>query len=411
MFTKRNGWINTILVVSVIAMLIGACTPKAQQGTPLATTEVKTTTETEVLQPTETTVAEGLAPGLYKIGFSATTSGTMSFAGVPLSNGVNLAVKEINETLFLGKGATIGVWEQDDGADPATAINITNQFVADNNVLGVVCCVSSNVTLAMKPLLMDNKVPTIIYAAIRLDLVDGDYMFRSSDLNSEREQIATKTIMTKGGYKYVVLVDTSDNDGQVSILAVKKAVLDSMGIKYDVVDTLSTDTDFRGAATQIISLKPDAVMIVQTGEAGALTVKALRELGYAGFIDGNDVLSNADLYKIAGNALAGIPMPVTFSPVSTSEAAQKFIKLYEAEYNGQTPDIYAAQGYQAMWMMAMGLKAGGEGTREALLAGLKSLTSIPTPGGTFSIDSNGQAHATDINFIQWNSDGVLIPWP
>lgn len=402
------------LIFIAIAILVG-CTSQPEPPEPVTSTQEPQTNnapdnkaeDTEAPLPSSTT--DGLQPGTYRIGFSATTTGLMSFAGVPLSNGVNLAVKEINETSFLGDGVTLEVWEQDDGADPATGINITQQFINDPEVLGVVCCVSSNVALAMKPLLMDAKVPTIVYAAIREDLVEGDVMFRSCDDNTEREIMATTYVMEKWKPNNAVFVVTADNDGQVSILETKKAVLDEKNIPYQVVETFAADTDFRGAATQIIGMNPDVVIITQTGEAGGLTVAALRELGYEGNIFGNDVLSNKDLFDVAGDALLGIPMPVTFSPVSHDEKARQFVELYESEYD-HVPDIYAAQGYQAMWMMAAGLRKGGEGTREALLTGLSALETIETPGGTFTIDEEGQAHATEINFIQWGPDRVLIPW-
>jgi ABC-type branched-subunit amino acid transport system substrate-binding protein len=206
------------------------------------------------------------------------------------------------------------------------------------------------------------------------------------------------------------VVVTADNEGQMGILGYKTEVLDRMGIEYEVIETFAADTDFSGPATQIIALEPEAVIITQTGEAAALTVKALREFGYDGFILGNDTLSNRDLFEVAGDTLVGIPMPVTFSPVDPRDPAQNFLNLYKTEY-GKDPDIYAAQGYQAMWMMVMGLKAGGEGTRAAVLQGLLSLSEIPTPGGTFTIDEEGQAHAQEISFIQWNEDLELAPWP
>lgn len=397
------------IIVGILILMLVACTPSpiietAPEPTDISVQETEVKTEEPSPDPNN-----GLLPGKYRVGFSATTTGLMSFAGVPLSNGVNLAVKEINETAFLGEGVTIEVWEQDDGADQATAINITNQFVSDPTILGVVCCVSSNVTLAMKPILMEANVPTVIYSAIREDLVEGDYMYRSSDSNIEREQKATRYVMEKWNPQNVVIFVTIDNDGQASILETKKAVLEDLGISYSIIETFSADTDFRGAATQAIALSPDAVVITQTGEAGALTVAALRELGYDGNIFGNDVLSNKDLFDIAGDALLGIPMPVTFSPVSPLESAQKFVNYYVSVY-GDTPDIYAAQGYQAVWMIAVGLKNGGEGSREALQNGMQLIETIETPGGTFTIDQEGQAHAVEISFIQWGPDRELIPW-
>ena len=57
---------------------------------------------------------------------------------------------------------------------------------------------------------------------------------------------------------------------------------------------------------------------------------------------------------------------------------QEFVKNYEAEY-GHKPDQFAAQAYDALYIMAEGLKNAGEADRDALrdaLAEIKDLEGI-----------------------------------
>ena len=75
----------------------------------------------------------------------------MAFAGVPHENGLKLAIDEINSTGFLGDGVTLEFLIEDAGGDQPTAISITDSYVANDDVLGIVCCALSSVAGAIQP--------------------------------------------------------------------------------------------------------------------------------------------------------------------------------------------------------------------------------------------------------------------
>ena len=96
---------------------------------------------------------EGSGDGsTYLVGFPALTSGPAALAGVPIVEGAQLAVKEINETGFLGEGAEIELKHSDIKSDPAQAIALYRQYVADG-ASAVLCCGLSSEAGALAPVI------------------------------------------------------------------------------------------------------------------------------------------------------------------------------------------------------------------------------------------------------------------
>ena len=93
-----------------------------------------------------------------------------------------------------------------------------------------------------------------------------------------------------------------------------------------------------------------------------------------------------------------------------SAEAKAFIAAYEARFKS-TPDIYSAQGYQAIWFIAQGLKSiSGTPTRASLAEALSKITSFEHNVYGGEIMKNGQAQTTGTLIVNWSPDGKLVRW-
>ncbi len=92
----------------------------------------------------------------YVVGFPALLSGPAAFAGVPIADGAKLAVKEINESGYLGEGSTIDLKIDDIKGDPAQAIALFNQYAADG-ASGILCCGLSSEAGALAPVITEQE--------------------------------------------------------------------------------------------------------------------------------------------------------------------------------------------------------------------------------------------------------------
>ncbi|WP_439590947.1 ABC transporter substrate-binding protein [Microbacterium sp.] len=349
----------------------------------------------------------------YVVGFPALLSGPAAFAGVPIADGAKLAVKEINESGYLGEGSTIDLKIDDIKGDPAQAIALFNQYAADG-ASGILCCGLSSEAGALAPVITDAQTPAIVTSAILAGLADPPYIYRPVILPSQEGGMYDQfidTVVPAEGIETAVIVVTADNDGMVGDSKVWAAALERNGVEIvKTIETSGADTNFTQAATEIEALDPDAVIGSTLGTPSALLAKSMRERGYdKPFLTTYGVDSEA-LFTTSGGGLEGtIFMSPFHAGFSTNETATAFVEAYEAEYDA-VPDMYGAQGYTAMWLMAMGIKAAGSADPEDVATALEGITeqdSVYGPlmyeGGQASLDGPGV-------YLVWQADGILKEW-
>jgi ABC-type branched-subunit amino acid transport system substrate-binding protein len=418
MLKHRRGFsIGALLLV--LSLVAAACgdddtgTTEGTEGT-TATTAAASTTEapatTQAPATTEAPAPSGLAPGTYTFGFTAVTSGPVAFAGVPHQNGLELAEREINASGFLGEGVEIEFLIEDAGGDQAAAIAINDNYIANDDVLGLVCCALSSVAGAIQPNVAAAGLAWVDHAAIAPTITDPDNAFRSFPLSQPSTAAIAEAAIAAFAPANAVVTVTADNDGLLSDRDANLGALDAAGVEVlGVIDTFAEDTDMSGAATQVIALNPDIVFMAQLGNTEVLMVQELRDRGYAGPIVGNLAIATAETWDQAGETLLGTILPLAFFAGNPDPMVQEFAALYEAEY-GTTPDIFAAQDWQVAWFMATALKNGGEGTRDAVLQGVRDIDSMDTVFGTLTWDERGEATIEQWTFVQWSADGELVLW-
>lgn len=356
-----------------------------------------------------------LPAGEYKLGFEALTSGAAAFAGVPLAQGVRLAVAQINLTGFLGKGVTIKLIEQDSGGSAANGIAAINAFKAQG-VSGVVCCALSSQAGAEAPILKAAGIPGIIDSAVLPGLAQPPYMYRPVILLGTSGGPNSKlidTVVKKYKTKSAVVAVTADNQGMVSDKDTFVESLGKSGVKtVNTVNTAAADTDLSGAASQITALNPDMVVNSMLGGPGTRLIKALRERGYKGVIVSNYGVGDQNNYTIGGSALAGTIFPVIYFPASPANAmAKKFAADYKT-YAKEDSSIYGAQGFTAMMLLASGLKASGDGNPVNVALALSQITRMNTVYGPIAFAGGQGFLAKDVSpsIVTWTATGTQEIW-
>ena len=176
----------------------------------------------------------------------------------------------------------------------------------------------------------------------------------------------------------MVLAVTGDSDGMVADGETWAAAVEAHGL--ELVRTVSTntgDTDFSGPATQVLDINPDLFIANNLSNESTLMIKALRERGYEGQIFATYGLSSKGNFEVGRESLDGVVFPQAFAPQSTVEAAQALSANFR-EATGNDADVYVAQGYNAVYFIANGLKAAESGVSADVAAGLASITRLDT---------------------------------
>lgn len=355
--------------------------------------------------------AQALEPGDYKVGFVTEVTGPVAFAGNSFLNGAKLAAEMISGTGYMGKDTKISLVEKDSGSDAARSIQNMNQFIADRSIIATTCCILSPVANSVKPI-TTGKIPLVIHGATLAGLPNPPWVYSMTVLPGPKDIATAVKVVEATKPKTAVYFLAADNDAFKARLEATRKVLEGMGVQtLDTVSVLTADTDFTAPATQAMGKKPDAIMIYTTQAPAVGIIAALRQRGFTGTLVGNDVLAPEPVFKKLGAVVAGIPFPISFSADLTTDATGKaFAAAYRAKFNA-APDIYSAQGYQAIWFIAQGLRAaGGKPTRESLSAALAAQKEVEhnVYGGEPIV--NGQIETKETLVATWSPEGKIVPW-
>lgn len=357
---------------------------------------------------------DGWAPGTYTIGVEALQSGPASFAGIPVANGAELAIEEINASGMLGDGVELELNVQDSGGDFAKAVSIANEFVRDDNVYGVICCTISGEAGAIRSVLQDGKLPTVTTVALLEGMNEPPYLYRVALLPGTEGQGHDQLVdqlLAEEDIKTAVIANTADSDGQVAEFVRWKEKLESEGVEVlRVVETFIADRDFTGPATTVAELDPDLFLAGMYGDTGALMIDAVRDLGYDGTIISNFGVSGENAYELGGESMDGAIFPTPFFDGIPNENAQEFIKNYTAKFD-QAPDTFAVNGYMAAYLIAQGFVDATEYTREGVAQAMAKVSTLPDMpvGMNGLIMNNGQAEIEEYFMVTWDH-GTTVLW-
>lgn len=349
-----------------------------------------------------------------RIGLINPTTGAASWAGVPIQQGAETAVAEINESGDLGE-YTLEMTSSDSEGDPAKAISQYRGFVSDGH-LAVICCTISSEAGSFAQLAETAQMPTVTNGATLAGLNAPPYLYRTVVLPAAPggmyEQVVD-AVVAEEDVSTAVVVQTADNEGNVADAQRWTDDLESEGVDVmEVIDTFQTDTDFTVPATKIASLNPDLVVFSTQGPKSATMIKLLRERGFEGLATSSYGVAVPTVFEVGGASLEGTIFPLPFSPLGENERTQAFVDRYTEQW-GVEPDLYSAQGYNAVMLLVEGIKAAGDTVdRESLAEALADLKEFELVSGNVVNMIDGQATLADqVLIAQWNADGTQSLWP
>jgi len=373
-----------------------------------------TDSDTSTAAPTETSTTEEAQSGrAINVGLLAAETGPLAGAGGAFLSGALIGQQLVNETGLIGNGNTINLVIQEASEDPARSATVAAQIAADEQNVGLVCCILSPVAGAVSAVANRDGLPVILYGATQPGLAQPPYIFRTTTMPQFANETLGRELSEETGLKSVAYIVMTDNEGIVSQSESFKAGFASAGVEdLGTVEIVAKQTNFASAATSAIALGAEAISISATQAEAVGMVAALYDKNYDGQIIGLETLTGVGVFDSNPDALDKVPFPVYFLPSEVNEAGQRFVDAYNAEY-GTLPDSFAAQGFNAIWVMGAALAgAGVEPTRASLGESLNALTEVPgTIYGTVKFE-NGQMLAVEsVKIVSYSKpDGVIVPW-
>ena len=358
----------------------------------------------KVVQPDTPAMTE--PSGEISIGVVLPLTGpyTSSF-GTPISQGLELALEEINNAQLEGqKFKFIIEDDQSTGEGAKAAFTKLSQAADIPVILGPS---TSSQTSGAFPIAQENQKVAIspTSAAGGLSAL-GDFLFRISLTTDVLVPNGIEVTHAKLAYQSAAtLYDAADLFSTDADEAVREA-LAAKGIEVVATETFQGgDTDFSEQLTRIKALNPDIVffsslppekhgVLIQARELGITAPFVLRTL-------------TIDTVEAANGAAEGAMTFVGWTAAIDTQANQNFVQNYTTKY-GSEPNNYAARAYATFHVLAAAMAEIQSIEPTAIRDALANIKDLDTIFGKFSFDANGDAvYDARVLIVK---EGELVPF-
>jgi branched-chain amino acid transport system substrate-binding protein len=315
-------------------------------------------------------------------------SGPGTTAGTLFKNGVELAVKEINEAGgILGK--KIESTTVDTQTNPGVAKGLTQKAV-DDNVFAIFGPVYSGSIMVSMAESKRGEVPNFTGGEAAAITQQGNpYVFRTAFGQSTSFPKLAKYINTKAKTLAVIYVNNDFGKGGRDTLNKLLA-----GGPTQIVADISTDAgqvDFSAAVLRAKQSNADAIFAYTNEEESARLLRELKKQGWNKPIIGETTLVGQKVIELAGDAANGAVAHVGLTVDAPIPEMLKFKAKYYQAY-GSISD-HNIKGYTGMYVLKAAIEKVGKLDRKAVAQALHgiSISAKKYPGVIMDVtfDANG----------------------
>ncbi len=340
-----------------------------------------------------------------KIGGIAPLSGAVAVYGVECTNGVNLAVEEINAAGGINGKKIVYIAEDDEG-DPAKSVNAYKKLTTQDGIRMIIGSLTSGCTIALTASAQAQGVVQIAPAATAEAVTDaGNYIFRTCFIDPFQGSIGGKFAAVNLGKKNAAILYDIGNDYSVGLKENFVKEFEKNGGKIVALESYSTgDKDFNAQLTKIKAANPDVVYLPDYYGTVALIAKQLRNQGIDTPIIGADGWDG--LTENAGDEVLNGFYSNHYAADSSDPAVKAFVKNFKAKY-GKEPNAFAALGYDSMYLLKDAILKAGTTDAKAVRDALEKIDADYVTGHIkFDAKHNPVKSAVMIELVK-NAEGKL----
>lgn len=312
--------------------------------------------------------------------------------------GINLAVGEINDQGGI-LGRKIRTIIYDDMQDPVIGEQVAIKLANNADVVAVVGHVNSITAIPASVIYEKTGITFISYGAKDPDMTrySGNFTFRNIPTQKDFGYQMARFSHAAKLKKTVVFYERGASHQSLADIFKEKAT--AMGIEIIVTRSyFNWADDFKEMIAQLKKeYEFDSVLISGTMPTAAKLVKQLREMGVTVPIIGGDGLDSSDLYAIAGRASEGLIVPTVFYPEYPNKLTRDFVRRFQSKYD-LTPDTWAAQGYDAISLIAHAIEESGSAVPIVISTTLRFLEKWSGITGSYGFVPEGDIVGKEIFF-------------
>ncbi|NDY93048.1 ABC transporter substrate-binding protein [Ideonella livida] len=320
-----------------------------------------------------TAPAKTVAPGGPPLALAGVLelSGPGIVAGTNFRNGIEMAVRDINEAGgVLGRPLSFSV--QDTQSKPEVALKLVTAAVESGApaVLGPVF--SGSMLVAMEAT-RNPAVPHLTGAEAAAVTEKGHpSVVRTAFTQAIGIPKMALYLAQRSGVKKLAVLHVNNDFGKGGLEVLRKALAGSGCEVLGAVSVEQAQEDMSAAVKQLLGLQPDGVFVYTNELESPRVLKELRRQGWSKPVYGETTLIGQKVIEQAGEAANGVIAHVGLPVDAPLPAIRQFRQRYEAHYK-TTPDHNSLKGYSGVWVYKAAVERAGRVDRAAVVAALKGL--------------------------------------
>lgn len=322
--------------------------------------------------------AKAAQEGPIEIGVIAPLTGEVASYGLAAKEGLDFAVKEINNGGGI-LGRQVKLIYEDSQFNQKQVVSILSKFINVNKLDIIIIADGSGPTIAAAPIA--EAAQTLVMATLastpQLSSM-GDYIFRTVPSDSYQGMELAKFADDKN-FKTAAILYAHDPYG-VGIKDVFSSEFSGTVIIAEAFE--NSDSDFRTQLTKIKHKNPDVILLVARKELPNI-LKQIRTLEIESALIGSETTKDQELADIAGEAAKGLYSIFFAEPVDYVRYREKF----SAEY-GKEPAAYSDYSYDAVHVLKKAITA-AESLDPTKIKDSLYTTKMYGATGIVEFDSNG----------------------
>jgi branched-chain amino acid transport system substrate-binding protein len=406
--------LSALLLSLAMVASMTACGSEATSSVAEATGSeaAASTAETTDTAADAATTTETEAPaGSFKLGGIGPLTGAAAIYGTAAMNGAQIAVDEINA---LGGDITFEFNAQDDVHDAETSVNAYHTL-QDWGMQVLVGTVTTAPCIAVSAEAYTDRVFCLTPSASSTDVIaDKDNMYQVCFTDPNQGTGAADYIAENISGTIAVIYQNDDAYSQgIRDTFVAEAAEKGLDVVYEGTFTADTATDFSVQLTAAQAAGAEIIFLPMYYTPASVILKQADSMGYAPTFFGVDGMDGILTMEGFDTSLAeGVMLLTPFSADATDDLTQNFVSKYQELY-GETPNQFAADGYDAVYTIYEALQAAGctsdmsaADICEALIAVMPTITVDGLTGEGMTWSSTGEVSKSPRAVVI--KDGVYV---
>lgn len=323
------------------------------------------------------TTVMSFAQAEVKLGFLGGFTGPLESLTPPIYEGAKLAVAHVNTQGGILDGDYVSMLSADTTCiDASAATNGADRLINSEGVVGIVgsmcsgatVAVANNVAVPAKVLMIS---PSSTSPAIT-SLDDNDLVYRTAPSDAYQGQMLAKLLASKG-IDEIAITYVNNDYGQGFANALESSFSGTVTASQAHEDGKA---DYRAELGSLASTGTQNLVVLAYADGSGQTIlrQAYEGGDFTTYIGGDGMVSQALVDSIGGDVLEGM---IATKP-GVPEIPGKNVFADEMKSLSLDPNaIFAAQAYDAAFLIALAIEENGSSDSEGLTAALRKVASAP----------------------------------